>query len=148
MVMRHVMIGLLAASTMAIACKKKAEDHTAPPAGTQNTAVAVENVKLGTAVGNDKRVQQTKDEFKPNDTIYVSVETKGTAPEATVTARWKFGNEQVVSETSQRVTPKDAMATEFHIQKPDGWPTGDYHVDILVNGEKVATKDFEVKAGT
>ncbi len=146
--MRHVIIGLLAASTMAVACKTKTEDHVAPPAGTPTTDVAVENVKLGTAVGSDKRVQQSKDEFKPNDTIYVSVETKGTAPEATVTARWKFGNEQVVSETSQRVTPKDAMATEFHIQKPDGWPTGDYQVDILVNGDRVVTKKFEVKAGT
>jgi hypothetical protein len=144
------MLGLVAASALAVVgCKKKdAEIEKAPaPIGTQSKGVEVEHVKLGNALGSDKTIVEEKEEFRPNDTIYVSVETEGTAQNATMTARWLYGDNQVIEETSQQIVPKDAVATEFHVQKPDGWPAGEYKVEILLNGEKVATEDFEVKAG-
>jgi hypothetical protein len=148
---KSLVIGVLVASSVAAAgCKKKEETvEKAPgPIGTQVTGVTVQEVTVGSAVGADKKVVEPKAEFAPQDTIYVSVRTDGTAPEATVTARWTFGaDEMLVNESSQKIVPRDAVATEFHVQKPGGWPAGEYKVDILLNGEKVATEDFEVKAG-
>jgi hypothetical protein len=148
---KSLVIGLFVSSALAVAgCKKKEETiEKAPgPVGSQVTNVTVQEVTMGSAVGPDKKVVQPKDEFAPNETIYVSVETDGTAPEATVTARWTFGDEEMlVDERSQKIIPRDAVATEFHVQKADGWPAGEYKVDILLNGEKVASEQFEVKAG-
>jgi hypothetical protein len=33
---------------------------------------------------------------------------------------------------------------EFHISKPDGWPPGEYQVEIMLDGRTVDTLDFEV----
>ncbi len=35
--------------------------------------------------------------------------------------------------------------TEFHISKPDGWPTGKYKLEAFLNDSTAATKDFEVQ---
>src|SRR5688572_23978778 len=145
---KGLMLGLLAASALSVAgCKKEVEVEKQTPTGTVTKTVEVEHVKVGNAIGSNKVIVDEKDEFLPNETIYVSVETEGTAPQATVTARWLYGDNQVIEETSQQIVPADAVATEFHVQKPDGWPTGEYKVEILLNGEKVATEGFEVKAG-
>jgi len=38
-----------------------------------------------------------------------------------------------------------AAVTEFPIQKPEGWPAGDYRVDILVSGTTATvSKAFKV----
>ncbi|WNL46030.1 hypothetical protein RKE25_21895 [Dyella sp. BiH032] len=31
------------------------------------------------------------------------------------------------------------------ISKPDGWPTGNYKVEITLNGQPAGTKEFSVK---
>jgi hypothetical protein len=35
--------------------------------------------------------------------------------------------------------------TEFHISKADGWPVGDYQVEVLQNDKVVQTKKFSVR---
>ena len=35
--------------------------------------------------------------------------------------------------------------TEFHVSKPDGWPQGDYQVEISLNDKPVGAKKFSVK---
>ena len=142
-----LLLGLMAVSALSIAsCKKDVDGPSLPGSGTAK--LHVQDVTLGNSVGADKKVVDEKDSFHPNDTIYVSVETTGTAPEATVTARWKYENGTLVNESTQRIIPAGAVATEFHLQKPDGFPTGEYKVEILLNGEKVEEKDFEVEVGT
>jgi hypothetical protein len=73
------------------------------------------------------------------------VVTEGTASAATLVARWLFEDGQTVEETSQSITPGGTTVTEFHVSKPSGWPEGKYKVEILLNGERVDSKDFEVK---
>ena len=107
--------------------------------------VEVTGISLGTAVGADKRVTGATDTFGPTDTIYVSVETEGVAPSASLTARWTYEDGQVVDETTRSIAPNGPEVTEFHISKPDGWPAGDYQLEVFVDGRSVEKKKFEVK---
>jgi hypothetical protein len=147
--LKTLAFGIFTASLLAFSGCKKPEDRGTdmPTSSRAAPLLQVEKLELGSAVDGDKKVVDKKETFKPNETIYVSVQTRGTAPDgATMTARWKYNDTQVVTESSQKIVPSGATATEFHIQKPDGWPEGKYQVDILMNGQKVASEDFEVKA--
>jgi hypothetical protein len=139
-----VLLGLAIGS-----CSKKSETET-PATSTSVTpppaaAVSVTAVELGRSVGGDKRIVDATQEFKPNDTIYASVLTTGSAPGTVVKARWTFQDGQVVNESEETIAATADAATEFHISKPDGWPAGKYQVEILLNGSPVQTKQFEVK---
>jgi hypothetical protein len=90
-------------------------------------------------------VTQQGTTFAPTDTIYVTVVTTGSAPSATLTAKWTYQDGQVVNESTQTIAPTGPAATEFHIAKPDGWPAGSYKVEVSLNGRSTGTKEFEVK---
>ena len=94
--------------------------------------------------GEQARVVDKTDSFKPNDTIYASIATGGTAATATLKGRWTYQDGQVVNESTQTIAPTGDARTEFHISKPDGWPTGKYKLEVFLNGFSAATKDFEV----
>ncbi len=115
---------------------------TPPPAA---PAVTVTTVELGNQIGADKRVKQQITSFAPKDTIYATVVTNGSAPSATLTAKWTYQDGQVVNESTQTIAPTGPAATEFHISKPDGWPAGTYKVEVSLNGRSTGTKEFEVK---
>ena len=142
---------LAAALLVATACSKKADDTTTQTsAGTIDTtaaanAVKVDDVNIGKAVGDDKQVTNKADEFKPNDTIYASIHTKGSSSNTSLGARWTFQDGQVVDERTTNIAPTGDTYTEFHITKPSGWPEGKYTLHVLLNGQEVQTKDFEVK---
>jgi hypothetical protein len=133
----------LAAGLMAFtstACKKQPVTSGMATAG----EVKVSNLDVGRRVGADRRVTDKTDTFSPRDTIYASVVTDGAAPNATVTARWTYQDGQVVKEDSRTIAPNGTEATEFHISKPSGWPTGKYKLTVSV-GTSTQSKDFEVK---
>ena len=109
-------------------------------------ALEVASVALGRAIGPEKRVVAEVGTFAPGDTIYASVETAGTGS-GTLAARWTYEDGQVVDETSHAVGG-GGQVSEFHISKPDGWPTGHYEVAILLNGTEVERKGFDVAAGS
>ena len=110
------------------------------------TAVKVTDISLGRAIGGDKSISDSTDKFRPNDTIYASVTTDGSAPSATLRARWTFEDGQTVSESSQPIAPNNRERTEFHISKPNGWPAGKYKLEVFLNDQSVETKTFEVQA--
>jgi uncharacterized protein YfaS (alpha-2-macroglobulin family) len=107
--------------------------------------VKVSDVTLGRAIGGDKAVTDKTDNFKPNDTIYASVTTDGTAASSSLRARWTYSDGQVVNESTRTIAPNGRAGTEFHIAKPDGWPLGNYQVEVFLDGRSVETKKFEVK---
>ena len=117
---------------------------TTPPPAPAPAPVAVESVDLGTAVGPDQKVSAPTTTFSSKDTIYAAVSTTGTAPNAVLNAKWTFQDGQTVNESSQTIAPNGPAVTSFHISKPDGWPTGNYKVEITLDGKSVATKDFSV----
>jgi hypothetical protein len=112
--------------------------------GAATTSVRVADVNLGTGIGTDKHVTGQTESFKPNDTIYASVHTTGSASNATLTARWTFQDGQNVDERSETISPSGDTYTEFHVSKPGGWPAGNYTLHLLLNGQEIATKNFSV----
>jgi hypothetical protein len=112
---------------------------------TGTTAVRVTDVTLGRSVGGDKAITDRTDTFRPNDTIYASVATEGSANSATLRARWTFEDGQVVDDSTRTIAPNNRERTEFHIAKPDGWPAGRYEVEVFLDNQSVETKRFEVR---
>jgi hypothetical protein len=110
-----------------------------PPA----TSLIVSNVDLGNAVGADKKITKPATTFAKTDTIHASIATDGTKA-STVTARWTFQDGQVVH-TEDKSVPSGPQVSDFSISKPDGWPAGDYKLEVLVDGNVAQTKDFSVK---
>lgn len=117
----------------------------APPVEEAVEVVRVTGVDLGTAVGDDQRITDPTTTFKTDDTIYAAVSTQGASPNAVLHARWTFGDDQVVNESSQTIAPNGPAVTSFHISKADGWPAGEYKVQISLDGEPVATEEFKVE---
>ena len=110
----------------------------------------VSNVTLGDVVSSDHKVKKEVTSFAPNQkTIYVSVDTTGSTPGATLNAKWSYleGNGQVVTSTSQSIIADGPATTTFRVQNPNLWPEGKYKVDISLDGKQVQSKTFEVKKG-
>ena len=158
--MHSRLVHLLVAFAFAVvlgACGKKAEPPppaapapapapAATPAPTP-AGVTLSSVSLGKSVGADKKVTATSEVFAKGDTIHASVDTSGTGS-PTLAAKWTYskdGKTAAVKEDSATITPTGPATTEFHIAKPDGWPLGDYQVEILLDGKSVATKSFKVQ---
>jgi hypothetical protein len=129
----------LALLMVATACRGGA-DTTAGTTG----AVRVTDLTLGRSVGGDKAVTDRTESFKPNDTIYASVATEGSAQSATLRAKWSFEDGQLVDETTQTIAPNSQARTEFHISKPNGWPAGKYKVEVFLNDQSADSKTFVV----
>ena len=138
-----------------VGCGKKTEPAPAPaPAPTPAVepapapaGVSVSSVTSGSAIGADKKVTVAGASFAPTDTMYVSVDTTGSGT-ATLAAKWTYhkgGNVAVVNEESMTINPGGRATHELHVSKPDGWPAGDYQVDVTLDGVSVGTKSLTVK---
>jgi hypothetical protein len=142
---------ILLVVSAAIACGRTDTTRTettpaSPAAGAPGSAgsARVTDVAVGRSINPDKTVKEAGDAFAPGDTIYVSVKTDGAAQGARLQTRWYF-NDKVVEESSEMISPTGPAVTEFHLSKPDGWPVGNYRIEVLLNGTQAATKSFEVK---
>ena len=158
-----VLLAVLA--TVALAgCKKKDEPTaTIPPPAAEPTplppvaptpapapTVSVATVDLGNAVGADNRVATPATTFATKDTIHASIATN--TGDATASVPGKLGvkwthldSNQVVHEETRDITFAGAGVTDFHISKPDGWPAGKYRVEVMLDGNTVQSRDFEVR---
>ena len=135
-------LALTLAVVLSAACTKSAENPGTT--GTTGVGLSVTQIDMGRALNADKTIRDNANSFKANDTIYASVATAGSAPTATLKARWTYQDGQVVNEFTQTIAPTGDARTEFHISRPDGWPTGKYKLEVFLNGSSAATKDFEV----
>ena len=152
-----ILVALLASTLLFTACGKKEEPQTAPapapapsvePAPAPVTAgIAVSSVTTGSAIGADKKVTVATESFGPKDTMYASVDTTGSGT-ATLAAKWTYhkgGQVAVVQEDSMTVDAAGPATHEFHVSKPDGWPTGDYQVEVMLDGQPAGSKKLAVK---
>ena len=144
--MRHLnRIGLplcIALVLVSAGCRGNTETGTT---GTSGAAVRVTDVTLGRAIGGDKAITDPTDDFRPSDTIYASIATDGSAASTTLRTVWTYQDGQVVNDSTRTIVPKASERTEFHISKPDGWPAGDYQLEVFMDGRSVEKKKFEVK---
>jgi hypothetical protein len=141
----RALMGLLLAAGLGTACARSAASPPATQGASGITdAVRITDVDLGLGLAPDKQVTDKTDSFRPSETIYVSVRTKGAAPSATLKARWTFQDGRVVQESSQTIVPTGTAITEFHVSNPGGWPKGSYQVEVFLNGSSVETESFKV----
>lgn len=155
---RHLIGAIAASFVFALAACGKKEEPKAPPAPapaptTQAPApavpagVTVSNVNVGKAIGADKKISAATDSFAKGDTMYASVDTTGSGT-AKLDAKWTYRKGDkvaTVKEDSMTITTNGPATNEFHVSKPDGWPAGDYEVEILVDGKPAGTKKMTVK---
>ncbi len=156
---RHLIGAIAASLALALAaCGKKEEPPKAPQApapapAPQATApaapagVTVSKVSVGNAIGADKKITAATDTIARNDTMYASVETTGSGT-AKLDAKWTYRKGDKVApvkEESMSITATGPATHEFHVSKPDGWPAGDYEVEILVDGKPAGTRKITVK---
>ena len=127
------------------ACKKEAPPPDPVPPAPAVEPVSVTSLDLGKAIGPDKRVVNSMDNFGLRDTIYAAVGTSGNTA-GTLTARWTFeASGQTVDSTTLSITPTGPAVTEFHIMNTSAWPAGKYKVTIMLNGAPAKDKGFEIK---
>lgn len=100
------------------------------------------NIQIGRSLNQDRSVASITTLFKPNETVYVAVQTTA-AGKGTISVKWKFGN-QVIDEPSKPVSYDGPASTEFHLQNSGGFPPGDYSVDVFIDGVQVGTRAFKV----
>ena len=100
------------------------------------------NIQTGRALNPDRSIASITTLFKPNETIYVSVQTTGEAP-GTIGVKWMYQG-RVVDEPVKQVDYDGPASTEFHLQNSGGFPEGDYSVEIIINGQQVGSRSFKV----
>jgi hypothetical protein len=135
------------------ACKKAETPAPTPtvaavepaPTAIPAPAVSVTDLSLGKSVGADKKVQTPTDTFAPKDTIFAVVSTDGSAPTSVIAVKWTYGDGQTVKEDSKSIAPTGPTTTEFSIQKPKGWPKGNYKVEVTLDGKPGPSKTFKVQ---
>jgi hypothetical protein len=145
-------VALVATWTLlAAACRRSEPAATSTPAPAPAPAapapVPEAVATLGSTIDAQNRVTEPTERFRPEQTIYVSVATSQTPAGSTLSARWLDSDGTLINESTQTVVSAAGAATEFHISKPDGWPTGQYRVELSLNGQPLTTKTFAVVAG-
>ena len=152
----------LALGLTAAGCGSSEQPSTANPQGTPPPAanagtpagkvapVTVGNLRLvgveiGRSVNPDNTMYDATRVFIPSDKVWVSVTVEGTAPHATLQARFVTDAGQVVEQASQEITPNGQTTAAFHSERAGGWTTGPYRVEILLNGVSVGSQPFEVR---
>ena len=138
-------LALTLAAVLSAACTRTSENPDTTGTTGTGVGVRVAQVDIGRSLTADKAISDGTDSFKPNETIYASIATEGTAATAALKARWTYQDGQIVDESTQTIAPTGATRTEFHISKPDGWPAGKYKLEVFLNGSSAGTKDFNVQ---
>jgi hypothetical protein len=102
----------------------------------------VGTIQLGRSLNADKSVAASATTFKPYETVYVSLLTEG-AGKGTVAVSWRYAG-QVIAQSERSVAYTQNAASEFHLQNAAGFPVGEYTVEIMLDGQTVATRNFRV----
>jgi hypothetical protein len=104
----------------------------------------VSMVMIGKRVGSGNRVTEPTFQFAPQDTVFISVATEGSAGPSTLTAAWRSQDGQILEQTSEPVRPVGENAA-FSLSQPKGLRPGTYKVVLFLGGDSVDAKVFAVK---
>src|SRR5690606_30340659 len=94
-------------------------------------AVTVDTIEPGTEVGADNRVPAALRTLATGDTLHATIRTDDPGGQ--------------VVHTEDKVVPAGEQVTDFMVTNPSGWPTGEYEVEVSVDGQVVATRQFDVR---
>jgi hypothetical protein len=103
----------------------------------------VQVIQTGKSLNSDHSVGTHTSSFRPTDTMYVSLLTVGPGA-GTMTVKWSFAG-RVINEVTKKVSYNDQAATDFRFQAADGFPIGDYTIEIIVDGKSLETRRVKVE---
>ena len=75
--------------------------------------------------------------------LYMAAISLWTRQGRELVATWTFQDGQVV-DTQEKVVPAGPQVTDFSITKPDGWPAGNYTLQVSKDGMVLQTREFTV----
>jgi hypothetical protein len=104
----------------------------------------VSMVMIGKQIGSGNRVTEPTFQFAPQDTVYVSVATEGSAGPNTLTAAWRSQSGEILQQTSEPVQAAGENAA-FNLSRPKGLKPGIYKVVLFLGDDSVDAKVFAVK---
>lgn len=117
----------------------------APPPPPAPAPLTVADVQLASALDEAGNPAPVSDTFAPSDAIHAVVATTGTG-NAALAANWTFGaDRQAVHQEEHRIDTDGPARHLFRINMDDGFPVGDYHLDISLDGNVVSSKSFKVQ---
>jgi hypothetical protein len=100
-------------------------------------------IQTGKSLNTDHSVGRHATSFRPTDTMYVSVLSNGRGA-GTITVKWSFVG-RLVQEATKKVSYNDQAATDFRFQAADGFPVGDYSIEVIVDGKSIETRRVKVE---
>ena len=103
----------------------------------------VVGIQTGKSLNSDHSIGVHAASFHPNDTMYVSVLSNGRG-KGTITVKWSLGG-QVLQTLTKKVSYNDQAATDFRFEAADGFPVGDYSIDVIVDGKTIETRRVKVE---
>lgn len=108
----------------------------------------IERLELGNAVDAQGRVVLPLIRFAPHDTFHASIELRlADANPHTLEAHWFYlDTRQTVLEERKTLTGPGLRRTVFQLSKPDGWPPGEYRLELRLDGQLAQARVFEVAA--
>ncbi|MGH8073536.1 MAG: hypothetical protein ACREO4_05625 [Lysobacter sp.] len=154
----HYAVAAALLATLALAgCKKDAEPVASTPTPVEpaplppaepiptQAALNVTAVTLGTEAGADKKIASPMTTFAADDDIVVSIDTNGAASNAEIAAKLVYQDGQTAGEQKQSVTTTGMETTNVTFTNANPWPTGNYTVEVWVNGTQAQTTTFNVR---
>ena len=100
-------------------------------------------IQTGKSLNSDHSVGVHAASFHPNDTMYVSVLSSGRG-KGTITVKWSLAG-RVLQTLAKKVSYNDQAATDFRFQAADGFPVGDYTIEVIVDGKTIETRRVKVE---
>lgn len=128
-----------------IASPPTAQAAAQPP---PQATTRVLRLELGNAIiAGQHRVVTPLLQFSPHDTFYASAEvaSNSAAQPHQLGVRWThLDSKQIILEEQQTLRTATTTFASFQLSKADAWPSGQYKVEILLDGRVVQTRLFEV----
>jgi len=103
----------------------------------------VVGIQTGKSLNSDHSVGTHAATFHPNDPMYVSVLNVGRG-KGTITVKWTFGG-RVLQTLTKKVSYNGQAATDFRFVAADGFPVGDYMIDVIVDGKTIESRRVKVE---
>jgi hypothetical protein len=108
------------------------------------TGVQVAEVQMARSARDGSMIEPTT-QFASDDLITAVVLTLGSGRHQ-LSAHWYYGSERLsIHRESHDIEPAGEAAHSFGIAKADGFPPGEYQVEILLDGSLVASRDFTIE---
>ena len=103
----------------------------------------VVGIQTGKSLNSDHSVGTHAATFHSNDPMYVSVLSNGRG-KGTITVRWTFAGREL-QKLTKKVSYNGQAATDFRFVAADGFPVGDYLIEVTVDGKIIETRRVKVE---